>query len=417
MFRVTGLTDPDAFFASGQQSVRDLDRALGVIGRSLESYPTILEFGCGCGRIMLWLEHLAGSSSLHGVDIDDRAIRWAQANMAYATFTVNDPLPPLDYPDAFFDLVYNHSVFTHLDEEYQDKWLAELRRVTKPGGTILLTVHGEVAVRQNEEMTAKAGGDSTWLREELRRSGIAFVRHDSYVGGPFPDFYHSTFHAPWYVFDRWGAQFRIKAYLTGASLGFQDIVVMENAEDGEPQGAAGSDPPSAGRETAPMDAPAPESDPPAIAAAAALLRAGPDIGAPTNLGGAATLSRQLVLRALRHYDEHQRKLHEALLESIREVHRATAGHVHPEAVAEGLTVRESTARLADALQRQGERVNRLESDLWAAIERISPAGSGGGRAGEDARVDTGRGEPGRDVVVEEEQRHRPEGAHLRRRAE
>ena len=372
MFRVTGLTDPDVFFESGQQSVRDLNRALGVIGQSLESYPTILEFGCGCGRIMLWLEQLARSSSLHGVDIDERAIRWAQANMPYATLTVNDPLPPLDYPDGFFDLVYNHSVFTHLDEEYQDKWLAELQRVTRPGGTILLTVHGEVAVRQNEEMTAKAGGDRTWLREELRRSGIAFVRHDSYVGGPFPDFYHSTFHAPWYVFDRWGAKLRIKAYLTGASLSFQDIVVMENPEDGPPEGAVGSDPRVTGRETPRMDAPVPEGDdPPAIAAAAALLQAGPDVDAPTNLGGAATLTRQLVLRALRHYDEHQRKLHEALLESIREVHRATADHVHQEALAEGLTLRESTARLADALQRQGERVNRLESDLWAAIEKIS----------------------------------------------
>lgn len=371
--RVTGLTDPDVFFGSGQQSVRDLNRALAVLGRSLESYPTILEFGCGCGRIMLWLEHLAASSSLHGVDIDERAIRWAQANMPYATFTVNDPLPPLAYPDGFFDLVYNHSVFTHLDEEYQDKWLAELRRVTKPGGTILLTVHGDDAVRQNEEMTANAGGDSTWLREELRRSGIAFVRQDSYVGGPFPDFYHSTFHAPWYVFDRWGAGLRIKAYLTGASLGFQDMVVMENPGPGAPGSALGGAPPATAGHAPALAAPVPGAgDPPAIAAAAALLQATPDVEAPSNLGRAATLSRQVVLRALRHYDEHQRKLHEALLESIREVHRAAAGHAHPEAVAEGLTLRESTARLADALQRQGERVNRLESDLWAAIEKISP---------------------------------------------
>ena len=372
--RVTGLTDRDVFFESGQQSVRDLNRALAVIGRSLESYSTILEFGCGCGRIMLWLEHVSAAAELHGVDIDERAIRWAQANMPYAAFKVNDPLPPLDYPDEFFDLVYNHSVFTHLDEEYQDKWLAELRRVTKPGGTILLTVHGEVAVQQNEEMTADAGGDSSWLREELRRAGIAFVRQDSYVGGPFPDFYHSTFHAPWYVFDHWGESLWVKAYLAGASLGFQDIVVMENRQADARAAPVGGAPAATGREAPAMAVPVPEADdPPAIAAAAALLREGPDVASPTNLGAAATLSRQMVLRALRHYDEHQRKLHEAMLESIREVHRAAAGHVHDEAVAEGLTLRESTARLADALQRQGERVNRLESDLWAAIERISPA--------------------------------------------
>jgi SAM-dependent methyltransferase len=371
VFRVTGLTDRDVFFDSGQQSVRDIDRALAVIGRSLESYSTILEFGCGCGRIMLWLEHLAATAELHGVDIDERAIKWAQANMPYATFTVNDPLPPLDYPDGFFDLVYNHSVFTHLDEEYQDKWLAELRRVTKPGGTILLTVHGEVAVRQNEKMTAQAGGDSGWLREELRRSGIAFVRQDSYVGGPFPDFYHSTFHAPWYVFDRWGQSLRVKAYLAGASLGFQDMVVLENPEgDGSPA-AVGGAPSATVREAPPMAGPMPDAgDPPWIATAAALIREGPDVASPTSLGAAATLSRQVVLRALRHYDEHQRKLHEALLWSLREAHQAAGGHGHEDVAA----LRESTGRLADALQRQGERVNRLEADLWAAIEKLGAQG-------------------------------------------
>ncbi len=161
--RVTGTTEKKVFFESGQQSVRDLNRALGVLDRSLESYPSILEFGCGCGRIILWLGHLAGAASLHGVDIDERAIRWAQDNMPYATFKVNSALPPLDYPDDSFDLVYNHSVFTHLDEEYQDRWLEELRRVTKPGGTILLTVHGDEAVRYVSEMMANAGGDGDSL--------------------------------------------------------------------------------------------------------------------------------------------------------------------------------------------------------------------------------------------------------------
>src|SRR5215210_4128887 len=125
--RVAGGTDREAFFESGRQSVRDLNRALSFLGKSVEDYESILEFGCGCGRIMLWLADVGAKASLHGTDIDERAIKWAQENMPYATFKVNGGMPPLDYPDATFDLVYNHSVFTHLDEEYQDAWLAELR--------------------------------------------------------------------------------------------------------------------------------------------------------------------------------------------------------------------------------------------------------------------------------------------------
>ena len=49
----------------------------------------------------------------------------------------------MDFPDAYFDLIFNHSVFTHLDENYQDAWLAELERVTKPGGVLVLSVSGQ----------------------------------------------------------------------------------------------------------------------------------------------------------------------------------------------------------------------------------------------------------------------------------
>lgn len=391
--RVAGGTDRDAFFESGRQSVRDLNRALSLLGKSVEDFPTILEFGSGCGRIMLWLEDVAAKASLHGTDIDERAIKWAQENMPYATFKVNGGMPPLDYPDGTFDLIYNHSVFTHLDEEYQDAWLAELRRVTKPGGTILLTVHGDDALRYYEELSANAGGDSTWLRNEVRNAGIAFIKLDSWLGGPFPDFYHSTFHAPWYVFERWGANLRIKAYLASASLGFQDIVLMERPPEDEPVRPVGGRPTPAVQETPVATEPAAVDDPPAVAAASAVIDSTPDVGSPTGLGEVARMSRRIVLRALAHYDEHHRKVHDALLEAIREVHRAAAGHVHHEAASEGLNLRESNARLADALQRQGERVNRLETDLWATIEKLSLGGPQNqvaeGSGADDGGVDDG----------------------------
>ncbi len=44
-----------------------------------------------------------------------------------------------------------------------------------------------------------------------------------------------------------------------------------------------------------------------------------------------------------------------------------ATHAHEEATADGLSLRELTTRLSDALKLQGERVNRLEADLWEAI--------------------------------------------------
>jgi len=227
--RVTGTTDRHWFYESGKQSLRDIQAVLGVARREMQSFTSILDFGCGCGRIMLWLGDLSRTAALHGVDIDEQAVGWAQHHLPYATVTANQPMPPLNYADGFFDLVYNHSVFSHIDEELQDLWLAELRRVTRPGGWLVLSVHGEHAFDE----FARSAGDVAALRRQLQDKGIVFLREDGWTGGPFPDFYHTTFHAPWYVFGHWSRWFAIRAYVPRGSLGYQDFVLLERLPDGE----------------------------------------------------------------------------------------------------------------------------------------------------------------------------------------
>lgn len=344
-FRVAGGTDREHFYRSGQMSVDDFNRMLALVGRSMADYRSMLDFGCGCGRIMLWLRDLSEGRALHGVDIDERAIGWATEQLPWATFKVNQPLPPLDYPDQTFDLVFNHSVFTHIDEEYQDKWLAELRRVTKPGAHLLLSVHGDTAFRAFEDGMRAAGRDPYPAREELARTGIVHVRDDNFVGGPFPDFYHSTFHTPWYVHDHWSRYFTVVGYAAQRALGFQDLVLLQR--DAEP--AAKAEPrPARHREHRPADL----GEPGGLDEIRARLDAGPDIGSPARRPWLAAPVRKLVLRALRHYADYQRGVDEALVRAVQ--------RLDPDA-----SKRDS--QLWQALRTQGERVNRLEADLWEAI--------------------------------------------------
>ncbi|MEA2685161.1 MAG: hypothetical protein QOE93_356 [Actinomycetota bacterium] len=356
--RVSGSTDRDIFLITGEQSVRDLEAALAVIHRQLSDYGTILDFGCGCGRIMLWLERLGATSSVHGVDIDERAITWAQENMPWATFKVNQPLPPLDYPDATFDLVYNHSVFTHIDEEYQDRWLAELRRVVKPGGHLILSVHGEEAFLDFEANVGTSGiADPTAIRRELGTRGISFIKDDGFTGGPFPDFYHSTFHAPWYVFEHWGRLFTVLAYLPRRSLSFQDFVLLRRPEDDTARGAP------IAVSTAP-DGSAEAPGGPSVGEDG-LHRAGRLLHEGFEPGDSA---RRLVDRANAPRLAYQRQLDEALFTALHELRadldQRTTGPA-------GAGVVELHNRLADAVRLQGERINRLEADLWQAM-RAAP---------------------------------------------
>jgi SAM-dependent methyltransferase len=239
MSRVTGIRDDrQSFLESGRTSALEIEAALASWNRPLDSFDRILDFGCGCGRILLWLERLADRCELFGTDIDAEAVEWTAANLPFAHLDRNGQFPPLPYPDAHFDLVFSSSVFTHIDERSQDLWLAELRRVTKPGGYLLLTVHGERAFRHAQEVGVGSsrgrGPDTACWAERLENDGILFVEDDGWVGGPYPDWYHTTFHAPWYVFSRWGRELTIRAFIPRRSLDFQDYVLLERPTPDRP---------------------------------------------------------------------------------------------------------------------------------------------------------------------------------------
>jgi SAM-dependent methyltransferase len=196
------------------------------VGRALDSFEAILDFGCGCGRMLLWMEELGLKRALQGTDIDAEAIEWCREHVPYAEVTVNSADPPLECPDGAFDLVVGHSVFTHLDEPRQDAWLGELRRVTSPGGFLVLSTHGEVAL-----------GDDVWrIRGRLDDEGIVFIDNVFGAEYPLPHWYQITYHAPWYVFEHWGRWFEIRAYLPGGALGLQDqILLQRRAGDAMPR--------------------------------------------------------------------------------------------------------------------------------------------------------------------------------------
>jgi SAM-dependent methyltransferase len=99
---------------------------------------SILDFGCGCGRVTRWWGSLPGE--IHGSDFNPTLVRWCRENLPFGTFAVNGGEPPLDYADDSFDLVYAMSVLTHLPMETQRLWLDELARVGREW--VLVSIHG-----------------------------------------------------------------------------------------------------------------------------------------------------------------------------------------------------------------------------------------------------------------------------------
>jgi SAM-dependent methyltransferase len=126
----------------------DSSRILGDLaglGVTDEALKRVLDFGCAEGRVLRFFPRL-DERELWGVDVNAERIAWCQQNLSPPLrFATTTTAPHLPFSDAFFDLVYAISVFTHISE-LADAWLLELLRVVRPGGHLYLTIHDEHTV-------------------------------------------------------------------------------------------------------------------------------------------------------------------------------------------------------------------------------------------------------------------------------
>jgi SAM-dependent methyltransferase len=375
--RVNLGPDPDAFLVSGRRSAEALRLALVGIGLEIDSFQRILEWGCGPGRVLRWLHTFAPDAEFFGADIDRLSIEWDREHLPFGSFTHIEPNPPLPYADGEFDLVIGRSVLTHLDEGFQDRWLAELHRVCRPDGTVVLTVHGEYSFALMETSRRSLGDDARPWRQTLMRRGILFVDDDDWTGGPYPDFYHTTFHAPWYVFAHWSRFFELRAYLPRADLDQQDVVVLRRRRDEEdanpaiepaiddrqPQTAAGDPPPEVGAEIALS----------AFEHAQELIETGARLNSPTSHGALSRAWRRIVGRATRHATDHQREVDRAFLDILG---------LGAEGGSRGVVVQA-------VLKKQGDRIGRAEEHVFDGLRALEARVHRLERAGSDNEEPTG----------------------------
>ncbi len=205
----------DRFFEDGAATVMELDRILAPTGHPLRSFETILDFGAGCARIARPLRSYVGpAAKIYATDIDRETMEWCRHNYgSLADFEVNDAWPPLNYSDNTFDFIYGLSVFTHLPEDMQFKWLAELNRILKPQGYLILSTHG------------RGYYDRIPPHRLAELEAAGFLHFNNGLTEGLPDFYRTTFHTHGYIHDRWSQYLEIISIEEQGILGRQDAIL------------------------------------------------------------------------------------------------------------------------------------------------------------------------------------------------
>ena len=221
-YRVHGELRLNSFFSVGLHIHRDVLKILEAQKIEVSEELEVLDFGCGCARM---LEHFLCEGTkwkFTGTDIDSDAIAWVRKNFpGKASWDINDKRPPLHYSSRRFDVVFAISLFTHFDEDMQFDWLQELHRILSVDGILICSVHGK-------PVWDKVASFGSRLHNAMNGKGFYFLQSSSGIRNlaGLPDFYQTAFHSEEYVRNNWGDLFHIVDYSDCAIGNHQTAVVL-----------------------------------------------------------------------------------------------------------------------------------------------------------------------------------------------
>ncbi|WP_062464636.1 class I SAM-dependent methyltransferase [Demequina soli] len=123
---------PDTSFEA-QQDMAMVDRFAGELPPS----ATVLDAGCGAGRMLAYVRSRVAGVTLAGVDLSARMLDEARRADPLAELTVAD-IADLPYADDSVDGVLAWYSIIHTPSGDLPALAAELHRVTRPGGVVLI---------------------------------------------------------------------------------------------------------------------------------------------------------------------------------------------------------------------------------------------------------------------------------------
>jgi len=161
----------EQWLESGRRHAAKMRELLAASGYEFHAGDRVLELGCAAGRMLRCLDDVTDRCEVWGTDISGEHILWCKQNLNPPFhFLITTTTPHLPFADDYFDLVYAGSVFTHIDD-MADTWLAELRRILKPGGRAYITIHDNHTIRILSEQRNLDLSKTLYCRRDYFQNG------------------------------------------------------------------------------------------------------------------------------------------------------------------------------------------------------------------------------------------------------
>ncbi len=116
-------------------------RRMSVDNAQIHPGDSVLDVGCGTGEVALLAKTRAKAGKVYGIDPAPEMIAVARSKAARKKLDVDfrvGVIEALPFPDSSMDVVTSSLMMHHLPDDLKKRGLAEIYRVLKPGGRLLI---------------------------------------------------------------------------------------------------------------------------------------------------------------------------------------------------------------------------------------------------------------------------------------
>lgn len=201
---------------------------LARAGSSLGEVGSALDFGCSSGRVLRALHAAHPEIRWHGCDPNEPAISWAREHLPGVEIFLSANQPPLPLPDASLDLVYAISIWSHFAPGLGLEWFAEMRRLLRPGGLLMLTTHGLASVAYYVQHELRTPQQSREIADALYRDGVWYAAEFGEAGdwGVINPDWGTAFLTPEWLLSELCPHWSVLDYAPGRNQDNQDVYVL-----------------------------------------------------------------------------------------------------------------------------------------------------------------------------------------------
>jgi len=170
----------EAYIRTSLSGLKCVQNAVASVNKSPETIKSILDFGCGYGRVLRALKAGYPEATITACDLMEDSVRFCAEAFNAIPVRGHEDLSRIDLREKY-DVIWVGSVFTHLPVERWAELLSFFERNLAPNGVLVFSVHGRTALWVFENHTLNKSrmseDDFAEIKRNYKKSGYSFFNY------------------------------------------------------------------------------------------------------------------------------------------------------------------------------------------------------------------------------------------------